>query len=101
MPTLYVTAPRAAAADIAETLVEERLVACANRVDCESTYRWEGAVHSEPEAILFLKTTAEAVDAARERVVERHPHDVPCVEVIDESATLPGFTEWRADAVDP
>jgi periplasmic divalent cation tolerance protein len=39
MPTLYVTAPPEAAADLARTLVEERLAACVNRVPCTSTYR--------------------------------------------------------------
>ena len=37
MPTAYITAPPEAA-DLASTLVEERLAACVNRVDCRSTY---------------------------------------------------------------
>ena len=49
MPTAYVTAPRDAAANIAKTLVEERLAACVNAVDCTSTYRWEGEVHEDAE----------------------------------------------------
>lgn len=84
MPTAYVTAPREAAADLASMLVEERLAACVNRLDCRSTYRWEGAVEAEDEAVLFVKTTDDRYPALVERIVELHPHDVPCIERFDE-----------------
>jgi len=47
VPTVYVTAPREAADNLARLLVDERLAACVNVVDCESTYRWDGEVHEE------------------------------------------------------
>lgn len=100
MPTAYVTAPPDAARDLADLLVEERLAACVNAVDCRSTYRWEGAVHREDEVVLLAKTTEDRYDALRERVVEAHPYDVPCVERFEESDVLPAFAEWRADAVE-
>jgi periplasmic divalent cation tolerance protein len=100
VPTVYITAPPEAAADIAETLVAERLAACVNRVDCHSTYRWEGAVQAEPEVILLAKTTAGQYDDLRERVESVHPHDVPCIERFDEDDVLEAFAEWRAGAVD-
>jgi periplasmic divalent cation tolerance protein len=100
VPTVYITAPPEAAADIAETLVAERLAACVNRVDCHSTYRWEGAVQAEPEVILLAKTTAGRYDDLRERVESVHPHDVPCIERFDEDDVLEAFAEWRAGAVD-
>lgn len=100
MPTVYVTAPPEAAVEIAETLVEERLAACVNRVPCESTYRWEGEVHSDEEEILLAKTTDDAYDALVERVAEVHPYDVPCVERFDESDVLAAFADWRDGSVD-
>lgn len=100
VPTAYITAPPEAAADIAETLVEERLAACVNRVDCHSTYRWEGTVHEEPEVILLAKTTGDRFDDLRERVLDLHPHDVPCIERFDEASVLEAFADWRAGAVD-
>ena len=100
MPTAYVTAPRDAAADLARLLVEERLAACVNVVDCDSTYRWEGAVHEEPEAVLLAKTSDDGYAALAARVVEAHPHDVPCVERFDEAEVLPAFEDWRDGAVD-
>jgi periplasmic divalent cation tolerance protein len=99
MPTAYVTAPPEAAADLAELLVEERLAACVNIVDCRSVYRWEGELHDDEEVILLAKTTEERYDALAERVVAEHPHDVPCVERVAETDALPAFAEWRAESV--
>lgn len=99
MPTVYVTAPRDDADDIAETLVEEHLAACVNRLDCRSTYRWEGTVEDDAEAILLVKTTADRYDALVNRIEALHPYDVPCIERFDESDELERFATWKAEAV--
>ncbi len=100
MPTAYVTAPREAAADLARLLVDERLAACVNVVACESTYRWEGEVVDDEEAILLAKTTDEAYDRLAARVEAVHPYDVPCVERFDETAELASFADWRDESVE-
>lgn len=100
MPTVYITAPTEAAREIAQTLVDERLAACVNRVPCDSVYRWEGAVHTDAEEILLAKTTDDRYDELRERVVDIHPYDVPCIERFDEAAVLESFGTWRRESVD-
>ena len=100
MPTVYITAPPDAAADIARTLVEERLAACVNRVACDSVYRWEGEIHTDDEEVLLAKTTDERYPELRERVVELHPYDVPCVERFEEADVLDSFAAWRDESVD-
>ena len=99
MPTVYVTAPREAADDLARLLVDERLAACVNVVDCESTYRWKGEVNEEPEAILLAKTTTEACEELMERVAAAHPYDVPSIERFEESRVAGPFAAWRDDVV--
>jgi periplasmic divalent cation tolerance protein len=99
MPTAYITAPEDAAADLARTLVEERLAACVNRVACDSIYRWDGEVVTDEEVILLAKTTDEGYDALATRVEEVHPYDVPCIERFEEADLLPAFAEWRSEAV--
>ncbi|WP_246982193.1 divalent-cation tolerance protein CutA [Halorientalis marina] len=99
MPTAYITAPPEAAGDLARTLVEERLAACVNRLSCDSVYRWDGDLHDDEEVILLAKTTDAAYPALRDRVVELHPHDVPCIERFDEDDVLDSFATWRGDAV--
>lgn len=100
MPTAYITAPPDAAADLAAGLVEERLAACVNRVPCESTYRWEGEVHHDAEVVLFAKTTAGAYGRLVSYVREHHPHEVPCIERLEEDHVDRPFLEWRNDVVD-
>ncbi|MFP8954146.1 divalent-cation tolerance protein CutA [Natrialbaceae archaeon A-arb3/5] len=101
MTTVYITTPPDAADEIAETLVEEQLAACVNRLSTTSTYRWEGDVHHEEEVILLVKTTADAYAALVDRVLELHPHDVPCIERFDEDDVLEAFAEWRVGCVEP
>jgi periplasmic divalent cation tolerance protein len=99
VPTVYVTAPPDAAEEIARELVEEGLAACVNRVDCRSTYRWEGGVHDDDEEILLAKTTEGGYARLVDRVESIHPYDVPCIERFDETDVLPAFAQWRRDAV--
>jgi periplasmic divalent cation tolerance protein len=100
MPTVYVTAPPEAAERIAETLLEERLAACVNELSTTSTYRWEGEIHRDEEAVLLAKTTDDAYDELVDRVRELHPYDVPCIERFDEAHVLESFAEWRAESVE-
>lgn len=101
MPTVYITAPREAASDLAESLVERRLAACVNRVECSSVFRWEDEVVTEPEVILLAKTTDERYAELREFVREKHPYEVPCIERFEEDAVAADFAAWREQATTP
>ena len=100
MPTVYSTVPPAEADRIAETLVEDRLAACINRLATTSTYRWEGEIHRDDEVVLLAKTTDDAYDDLVGRVEEIHPYDVPCIERFDEAHVLESFAEWRTESVE-
>ena len=100
MPTAYITAPPEAAADLAETLVDERLAACVNRFPCHSTYRWEGEVLSEDEVVLLAKTTEDRFADLVRRVELLHPYDVPCIERFDETDVHDPFGEWITESVE-
>ncbi|MDH5021352.1 divalent-cation tolerance protein CutA [Halobacterium rubrum] len=100
MPTVYITVPRDVAAPLAADLVERRLAACVNRLDCQSTYRWDGdVVHDEAEVVLLAKTTDDAYDDLVAFVEREHPYDVPCIERFDDADALPAFADWLDDAV--
>jgi periplasmic divalent cation tolerance protein len=94
-----VTAPPDAAGDLARTLVEECLAACVNRVDCRSTYRWDGAVHEDDEELLLVKTTAARFDDLCARVEALHPYDLPAIERLDATPT-DATARWVADVVE-
>jgi periplasmic divalent cation tolerance protein len=94
MPTVYITAPPTAANDLAQELVERQLAACVNRIDCQSTYRWEGDIVEDTEVILLAKTTAAAYPALVEYLHEHHPDEVPCIERFDEADIDAAFGTW-------
>ena len=101
MPTIYATAPRDAADDLARFLVEKRLAACVNVVDCDSVYRWEGTLYDgDEEAILFAKTTDERYPDLKRELEAEHPDDVPCIERFDEADVLDGYADWVEQAVE-
>lgn len=100
MPTAYITAPPNRADAIASTLVEERLAACVNSVDCRSVYRWDGEIVRDEEVVLLAKTTDERYAALESRVEEIHPHDVPCIERFEEIDALDPFEEWVGESVE-
>lgn len=99
MPTVYITAPRDDAHDLARSIVDERLAACVNVVDCDSIYRWEDEVVTDEECILLAKTTDDGFGALGSFVESEHPYDVPCIERFDEDDVLPAYEEWVESSV--
>jgi len=100
MTTVYVTAPADVAAELAETLLEDRLAACVNRFECRSTYRWDGEVVHDDESALIIKTVPERYDELETRIEELHPHDVPCIERFEAADALDSFAEWIDESVE-
>lgn len=69
-------AARAAAA----TLLDERLIACANmEPGMLSLFAWQGTRHETGECGALLKTTAPLLDHAMQRLAELHPYDTPAI----------------------
>ena len=93
---IYITAPnREEAVKMARSLVESRLVACANVLDgATSLYWWEGKVQEESEVVMICKTRADLVEAVIARVGEIHPYSCPCVVALPITAGNPAFLAW-------
>ena len=93
---LYMTAEtRDEAQAIGRTLVEERLVACANILGpMDSVYWWEGAVKSEAEVAFIVKTRATLVDKVVARVTEMHSYDCPCIVALPIEGGNPDYLAW-------
>jgi periplasmic divalent cation tolerance protein len=94
--TVFMTAPDVEVAErMGRILVEERLIACANVVqDVISLYRWEGEVQRDSEALVIMKTTADALPALEARAVELHPYDVPEVLAVPVVGGHGGYMDW-------
>ena len=76
---VFSTAPDDEVAEaLAEHLVSERLAACVNLVGgIRSVYRWEGAVHRDPEVLLIVKTDQQHLERLIVTLQNRHPYDCP------------------------
>jgi len=96
---LYITAKDIAEArKIAETLVKERLAACANILGgINSVYRWKGKIEKSKETLLTAKTKASLVKRAVACVRKLHSYECPCIVsfVIDKGN--PDFLKWICD----
>ena len=96
---VVVTGPDAGWLDgLTRTLVEERLAACGHQLAAiRSVYRWEGAVHDEPEARVALHTRMSLVPTIVERADSDHPYDVPCVIALPITGGNPAYLQWVQD----
>ena len=91
-----------AATVLARTLVEERLVACANLLPpMLSIYRWEGDVRQDEERQVVMKTTSARVPALLERIRQLHPYEVPEFIVLPVSDGSEAYLAWIRGATSP
>ena len=74
----------------AKTMLDERLIACANILPpIESVFEWDGEISEASEIAVLFKTTSERLDQLVIRLGECHPYDTPAV------------IGWRCDAAYP
>jgi len=77
-------------ARIAEALLEERLIACANLVGgIRSLYRWKGQVCDDREILLLCKTQRQLFPRLSGKVKSIHSYEVP------EIIALPLIEGWQ------
>jgi periplasmic divalent cation tolerance protein len=82
-------------AGFTRTLVEDRLAACGHvSGPIRSVYRWDGAVHDEPEARVGLHTRRSLVPAIVERTRDLHPYAIPCVIAMSLIDGNPEYLRW-------
>jgi len=71
---------RECAAAIANRLLDEKLIGCANLLDgVESIFDWQGQRESARECILIAKTDALQLDAAIAQIAALHPYETPAI----------------------
>ena len=79
-------------------MLEERLIACANRLaPATSQFRWQGEVREEREWPVILKTDDTRAAAAANRLAELHDYDVPPIILLPVDTVIPAFEQWVAE----
>jgi periplasmic divalent cation tolerance protein len=85
-----------------QTLVRERLAACASVLSpMKSVYTWQGKVEQAEERQVLMKTVAARVPALQKRLAELHPYDVPEFLVLDVSGGSEAYLNWVVESTAP
>jgi periplasmic divalent cation tolerance protein len=86
---------RAAALQLAETLIERRLAACVNVLaDCTSVYRWQGEVENATEVPLLIKTRSALYPELESAIRELHPYELPEIIAVPIGYGLTEYLDW-------
>ncbi|MBN1835558.1 MAG: divalent-cation tolerance protein CutA [Spirochaetales bacterium] len=85
---------------LARTLVERRLAACVQIVDpIRSVYRWDGAIHDEPEVLLIIKSLEALLPAVEAVLKELHPYEVPELIAVPAASGSSAYLRWIEQCV--
>lgn len=88
---------RAEAQNMARTLVERRLAACAQIAEIESFYSWNGALHHEPEFKVTFKTTDAQYAAMETAIRELHSYELPDIHAVALVHVYAPYAQWVED----
>jgi len=83
-----------AARQLARTLVEQRLAACAEIAAIESFYAWQGAMANDAEFRIVFKTTDERYSAVEAAIRERHAYELPAIDAVAVERVSDAYARW-------
>jgi periplasmic divalent cation tolerance protein len=83
---------------IAQLLLDRHLIACCNMVsDVRSMFRWQGALESEDECLMILKTRSSLLNEVVEAVKSAHSYEVPEIIAIPVIGGNQEYLKWIGD----
>ena len=83
---------------LAQAVLQARLAACVQVQAITSHYRWQGALHEQPEQRLDCKTSAQATPALLALLRAQHPYDVPEL-VVQPLQASADYAQWVVQQV--
>jgi periplasmic divalent cation tolerance protein len=79
----------------ARTLVERRVIACANvMTGVTSIYRWKDVITEDVEQLVIMKLPRNHVDDLKRSIAELHPYEVPELLVFEVQDGLDAYMRW-------
>ncbi len=89
-----------AAQQLAQRLVAERYVACAQVLGgITSFYHWQGSLHKDSETLLLLKLPAAAYARLEQRLREIHPYEEPEIVALAAAQVSSTYLAWALEQV--
>ncbi len=93
---------REEAVKIVRTLLEEKLIACANLMDpVSSFFWWQGKIAEEKEVLVIMKSHETLFKKLSERVTELHSYDVPEILALPIVNGSQAYLDWMNAALEP
>lgn len=92
---------REQALQLARTLVEQGLVACAQLSAIESLYLWSGQLQQEQEVRLTLKAEASRYTAIEAMILKHHPYDLPAIHAHQLDRAHEPYAAWICSQKQP
>jgi len=89
------TATKGEAENIARSLLDEKLIACANIIGpAHSLFWWHEKIESAEEYMLFMKTRADMFKKLAEKVKTLHSYEVPEIIAMPIIKGFKPYIEW-------
>jgi periplasmic divalent cation tolerance protein len=80
---------------IASSLLEQKLIACANIIpNIQSLYIWEGELRDEEEFILLSKCKEKHAQEVERKIEEMHSYECPCILQFSPQEVNPLFAKY-------
>ena len=88
------------AQNIADELLEKKLVACIEFFDIKSKYRWHGKIEETKEVKLIMQTKTEYFDKIEATVKKLHSYDTPNLHAIPITWATKEIEAWLEKETD-
>lgn len=88
------------AEQLARTVVEERLAACATILPgAKSIYLWQGEIESATEVCILLKTVPERLSDLENRILALHSYQTPEFLAVNVDSANASYLEWLSSSL--
>ncbi len=85
---------------IVDTLLEKRLIACAEFIEIKSKYRWEQTLEEAKEIKLVMETMADHFDKIEALVTKLHSYDTFVLQQIPLTNVSKQARNWLAETTE-
>jgi periplasmic divalent cation tolerance protein len=91
---IYIThADMKEAKKVAEALLRDKLIACANYFPIESAYWWKGEITNAEEIVSIVKTRMSNWAKVKKAIEAIHPYEIPCIMKFEVEANK-AYADW-------
>ncbi len=97
---LLTTANKAEAEKIAQTLLKEKLIACANIISpVTSFFRWKGIIDKAEESLVVMKSRIDLFPQLAERAKGLHSYEVPEILALPIVEGSEAYLAWMGEVL--